>query len=141
MTNKASLILNVVLLIAVGVLYFLYFSGQEGIADDEPVSSGKDITFSNLDNAIAYINSDSLLTNYEYFKQELEKLEQKREKLETEFQNRAQGLQGEIDNFQRTASNMTIGQARAVEEDLMKKQQNLRVYQENLSQRLGTDNN
>jgi len=135
MNNKVSIILNAVLLVAVGVLYVLHFSGSQQ-TEGEPTSTGNDITFGNFDNAIAYINSDSLLSNYEYFKLELDKLEEKREKLEAELQNRAQGLQTEINNFQQSANNMTIGQARAVEEDLMKKQQNLRVYQENLRQQI-----
>lgn len=135
MNNKVTIILNAVLLVAVGVLYVLHFSGSQQ-TEGEPTSTGSDITFGNFDNAIAYINSDSLLSNYEYFKLELDKLEEKREKLEAELQNRAQGLQTEINNFQQSANNMTIGQARAVEEDLMKKQQNLRVYQENLRQQI-----
>jgi outer membrane protein len=56
--------------------------------------------------------------------------------LNAEYQNRAEGLQKEISNFQTTAGNMTISQARAVEEDLRKKQQNLMMYQEQLGQQL-----
>jgi outer membrane protein len=133
MMTKVSLGLNVMLVIAVAILYFLHFSSSEG---SEGASESKQLTFGNLDNAIAYINSDSLLKNYDYFKEAVDKLEQKRQKLEAEFQNRAQGLQNEVSSYQRTASNMTMGQARAVEEDLMKKQQNLRQYQENLTQQL-----
>ena len=60
----------------------------------------------------------------------------KRDKLNVEYQNRAEGLQKEINNFQSTAGNMTISQARAVEEDLQKKQQNLMMYQDQLRQQL-----
>lgn len=64
---------------------------------------------------------------------ELGELSQKYEK---EYQNRAQGLQNEISDFQRTAQNLTVAQGKALEENLMKKQQNLRVYQEDLSRKL-----
>lgn len=88
------------------------------------------------DLAIAYVNSDSLLSKYEYFKDISSELEGKRVKLETEYRNRAEGLQKEIENFQRTAQSMTINQARAREEDLMVKQQNLYQYQQSLGQQL-----
>ncbi|NJN25583.1 MAG: OmpH family outer membrane protein [Cyclobacteriaceae bacterium] len=86
--------------------------------------------------SIAYVNSDSLLKNYDYFKELEKQLLAKRDKLNSEYQNRAEGLQREIGNFQSTAGNMTISQAKAVEEDLRKKQQNLMMYQEQLGQQL-----
>ena len=46
------------------------------------------------------------------------------------------GLQNEIAAYQRNVSNMTLGQVKAVEEDLGKKQQNLQMYQQSLSQQL-----
>jgi len=126
--KNLSLALNIVLVIAVGVLYYLHFSGSKGSAG---ASNGL-----SSDLSVAYINSDSLLTKYEYFKEIQKKIEEKRGKLEAEYGNRAQGLQTEIENFQRNGQNMSIAQARAVEEDLMKKQQNLMRYQESLSQEL-----
>ena len=82
------------------------------------------------------VNSDSLLANYDYFKELEKKFMEKRDKLNAEYQNRAEGLQKEINNFQTTAGNMTLNQAKAVEEDLRRKQQNLMMYQEQLGQQL-----
>ena len=131
MTKYISLGLNIVLVIAVAVLFYLHFSenGNQKIENQLDAALNKDLK-------VAYINSDSLLNNYEFFKEMENKLEEKRKKLEAEFQNRAQGLQSEINNFQQSAGNMTISQARAVEEDLLKKQQNLRQYQDQLTQQL-----
>jgi len=86
--------------------------------------------------SLAYVNSDSLATNYEYFGEISKQLEEKRAKFEKEFANRANGLQRQIEDYQKTAKNMTIAQARAVEEDLTRKQQNLQQYQQSLSQEL-----
>lgn len=131
MKNNISIGLNVVLLIAVVVLYVLHFSGDSDTGEHEEVTVAAPANLS-----IAYVNSDSLLKNYGFF-QELEKqLIDKRDKLNIEYQNRAEGLQKEITNFQSTAGNMTISQARAVEEDLRTKQQNLMMYQEQLGQQL-----
>jgi len=130
MNKNISLVLNIVLLVAVAVLFYLQFSNQTQIEDIE--SSG-DL---DKDLSVAYINSDSLLNNYEFFNDLAGQLETKRQRLEAEYQNRAQGLQSEIEQFRRNVNNMTIGQGRAVEEDLMKKQQNLMQYQERLTQQL-----
>lgn len=127
-----SIVLNVILAIAVVVLYVLHFTGGHESDETEQTSASAAPT----DLSIAYVNSDSLLSNYDYFKDLEKKFMDKREKLNAEYQNRAEGLQREINNFQSTAGNMTISQARAVEEDLRKKQQNLMMYQEQLGQQL-----
>lgn len=135
--KNLSIILNVVLLIAVGVLYFLHFSNKG--AQQEEMSMDPGTNNNVVVKGIAYVNSDTLLENYQYFKDKSEELESKRQKLEAEFTNRAKGLETEIGNFQKNAQNMTMAQARAIEEDLVKKQQNLMQYQQNLQQQLAGD--
>lgn len=129
--KNLSIILNVVLLVAVLVLYFLHFSTQDNSQESTPSDTPDPMPLS-----IAYINSDTLLENYEYSKVAADELENKKDELQAEYENRARGLQTEIQNFQRNAQNMTIAQARAIEEDLTKKQQNLMRYQETLTQTL-----
>ena len=132
MKNNISIVLNVVLLIAVVVLYIIHFSDSAS-----PEKSGLEHGQIDPGNfSIAYVNSDSLLKNYDFFKDLEKQLIAKSDKLNSEYQNRAEGLQKEIANFQSTAGNMTISQARAVEEDLRKKQQNLMMYQEQLGQQM-----
>lgn len=130
MKNNISIVLNVVLLIAVVVLYVLHFSGEHHEA------AHVDAKATPVDFSIAYVNSDSLLKNYDFFKQIEKKMNARQEKLNKEYQNRAQGLQKEIQNFQSSAGNMTISQAQAVQEDLKKKQQNLLMFQDQLRQQL-----
>ncbi|WKN43085.1 OmpH family outer membrane protein [Tunicatimonas pelagia] len=129
----ASLVLNIVLAIAVIYLYVLHFS-QNG--DVVPAEAAVDGTASGAIPQIAYVNSDTLLENYEFFQTKRVELEKRAEDLQKEYENRARGLQNEISNFQQNAGSMTMNQARAVEEDLRKKQQNLLQYQQNLSSQL-----
>jgi outer membrane protein len=130
--KNLSLILNAILLVAVGVLFYLHFSGNK------PLSVGG--TSADLalpaELKVAYINSDSVLQNYDYLKANRVQIEAKTKKIEQEYRNRAQGLQNEITAYQRNVTNMTLGQVKAVEEDLGKKQQNLQMYQQSLSQQL-----
>ena len=134
MKNNISIALNVVLFLALAVLYVLFFRAQSGKQNQlNPITSSE---FTPENTGIAYVNSDSLLANYLYFKELETQFNEKREKYDTEYRNRAQGLQSEFENFQRTANNMTMAQARAVQEDLQRKQQNLMMYQEQLTQEL-----
>jgi outer membrane protein len=130
--KNLPLILCTVLLVAVGVLYYLHFSanGSKG-ASSTSVAVG-DLT-------IAYINSDSVLKHYDFLKDNQVVLEAKGKKMDADYRNRAQSLQNEINAYQRNVSNYTIGQARALEEDLAKKQQNLELYERSLSQELMSD--
>jgi outer membrane protein len=130
--KNLSIVLNVILAIAVVVLYVLHFTDK----NSDATSTESATTSGQTDLSVAYVNSDSLLSNYDYFSDLEKKFMERRDKLNAEYQNRAEGLQREISDFQNTAGNMTISQARAVEEDLRKKQQNLMMYQEQLGQQL-----
>jgi len=77
-----------------------------------------------------------VLKHYEFVKVNMEKLEAKGKKLDQDLQNRAQSLQNDINAYQQNYGNMTIGQAKAVEEDLGKKRQNLELYQRGLEQEI-----
>ncbi|HOX84287.1 MAG TPA: OmpH family outer membrane protein [Chryseolinea sp.] len=130
--KNLSLILNAVLLVAVGVLFYLHFAGTKSAT----TTSGEAFTG---DAKIAFINSDSVLKNYAYLDANKKILEEKSKKLEAEYRNRAIGLQNEITSYQRNVSSMTMGQVKAVEEDLGKKQQNLQMYQQSLGQQLAEE--
>jgi outer membrane protein len=131
--KNISLILNVVLLIAVGVLYYMHFAPQTAT----PIGSESRGIVGDL--KVAYINTDSVLKHYDYLKANAEILEAKKKKVEQDYVNRAQSLQNEITAYQRNVNNMTVGQVRAVEEDLGKKQQNLQLYEQSLTQELMND--
>jgi outer membrane protein len=130
--KNISLILNGVLIIAVGLLYYFHFSSAKG-----PVALQNESVPSNI--KIAYINSDSVLSGYDFFKATKDILEAKGKRLDSDFRNRAQGLQNDYASYQKNVGNLTIGQAKAIEEDLAKKQQNLQLYQQSLQQEVAKD--
>jgi outer membrane protein len=130
--KNLPLILNIVLLVAVGVLFFLHFSPKTVQPSTGGSSNPGDLK-------VAYIKSDTVLKYYEYLKVNKKQLEEKTQKLEQDFRNRAIGLQNEIAAYQRNVSSMTLGQVKATEEDLGKKQQNLQMYQQSLGQQLAEE--
>ncbi len=95
------------------------------------------VDISNL--KIAYINTDSVIQNYDYFKEKSEEISEKGKRYESELSNRAKGFEQEVSNFQQSAQNMTMNQARAKEEELMKKERNLVSYRDNLMKELSAD--
>lgn len=117
-------------------MYYLHFSTPKQV--EASSTSGKKAG-DTKELSTAFINADSLLNNYDLFKELKAQLEEKGKKLEAELKNRGEGLQREINDFQKNVRNLTINQAKALEEDLVKKQQNYRVYQENLSRELLSD--
>lgn len=131
--KNLSLALNVVLLLAVAVLYYFHFSAPK--AENQAGSSV------GMNLQVAYIKSDSVLKYYDYFKVNKDRLEAKGKRMDQDLKNRAQSLQNEFESYQRTANSLTIGQARAVEEDLGKKRQNLQLYQESLNQEMMNEQN
>ncbi len=79
---------------------------------------------------IVYVNSDSLLANYEYFKDVRERLQGKAETKEKNLRSQAESFQKEVERFQKSASGMTQQQAAATEQRLMQKQQQLQALQQ-----------
>ncbi len=130
--KNLSLILNIVLLVAVAVLFFLHFSPKSPASDNGAPGTVSDLK-------VAYINSDTVLKYYEFLKVNRKQLEDKSTQMEQDLRNRMTGLQNEIAAYQRNVSSMTLGQVKATEEDLGKKQQNLQLYQQSLGQRLAEE--
>ena len=79
--KNLSLILNAVLLIAVVVLFFLHFSGKK------TATSPNDSTAAAFtgDLKIAFINSDSVLEQYDFLKANRAVIEEKNKKIEQEY--------------------------------------------------------
>ena len=133
MNNNTSLIWNIVLSLAVAVLFFLHFSSkpEAGAAvTDGGVVSGR---------RTVYVQVDSLLKNYDFFKETKKELENKNFQLENELNTKGRSLQNEVAFFQQKAQTMTPEQARSTEAQLMKKQQDLVAYRDQAAQALGQE--
>jgi outer membrane protein len=124
--KNLSLALNAVLLVAVGILYYLHFSGSSE-------ANNPKLTVA-TPTGVAYINTDSVLKYYEYTKVNNKKLQDKAERLQSDLKTRAAALQGEINDYQRNINSLTRGQIQSVEEGLARKEQNFRMAQQSAEQ-------
>jgi outer membrane protein len=128
--KNVSLALNGILLVAVAVLYFLHFSSaKSGVSEspDSPLPAGT--------LPVAYIDSDSLLTNYKMVDDLQSALDEKKSKMEKDLQGKGAKLQEEIASFQRRAQAnlLSNNELKNGEESLTQKRDALMTYEKQLS--------
>lgn len=100
--KKGNLIINVVLVVALAVLYVLHFTGTEKEikADEKPEKQNTVKTDFGDDIAIAYVNIDTLLNNMLMYADLNENLTGKQQRLENNFASDYRSFEQEIVNFQ-----------------------------------------
>src|SRR5690349_19213232 len=80
---------------------------------------------------IVYVNSDSLLTKYQYFKDLKVKLDAKSKTAQTDLASKQQAFQREVAQYQQQANTLPADQRASTEERLARKQQELQTYTQN----------
>lgn len=124
------------MLVLAGVTLFSCNQPNESTAA-EPVGDNSEISIGDL--KIAYIQTDSVITKFDFYKKRSEEITEKGKKFEGELSTRARGFEQEVSNFEQTAQSMTPNQARAKQEELVTKERNLMTYRDNLMQELSAD--
>ena len=132
--KNLSMMLNVVLIIAVAVLYYLHFKGKESFVSAEAKQNQSFIPLPST--GIVYINSDSLLDQYEFYKNERSKFEASQNKIKNELKSQGENLQGEVELYQKQAIGMTDLERAKKEEQLTMKQQQIMQRKEELLSKL-----
>lgn len=141
--KKLNLIINVVLVIAIGVLYILHFSSQSsnGQAQEEntsnilPAVEGSSAQF-------AFVRIDTLLANMDMYIDFSDQYAMKQSKLESSLSAQAQSLEKEFIDYQTKASKglLTRREAQEIESGLGAKQQQLEIQRNNALSELQEEN-
>ena len=130
--KNLSIGLNVLLLIAVIVLYILHFSGNGKSTSNQ----GGTVTV-NADAKIVYISMDTLLNNYTQSRELNEAFLKKLEANRTELNIKVKNFDREAAEFRNKVENngfMTRERAEQAQMDLMIKQQNLQKLQQEMTE-------
>lgn len=106
-------------------------STTDGATSEERVAAG--------DMKVAFVYTDSVINKYDYFKKLSEEITEKGKRFDSDLQSRARGFEQEVATFQQTGGGMTQNQARAKQDELVQKEQNLMTYRNNLMQELSAD--
>lgn len=136
MKNNTSIIFNIVLAIAVAILYVLHFSSKK---ESGPAMAAVADTASANGPLTVYVNGDSLLNNYEYFKEIKKAYEAKTDKIQKDMIAKRTALEREFGAYQQNAAGMSPEQRARVEEGLMRKQQELSSYGEKEAAKLADE--
>ncbi len=83
-----------------------------------------------------YVNSDSLLSNYAYFKDIRSRLQTKSEDAEKDLRRRADAFQKDVNSYQQTAQGMTMEQRNSTEQRLAQRQQQLQELSQSTGNKL-----
>ncbi|WP_341228141.1 OmpH family outer membrane protein [uncultured Arcticibacterium sp.] len=90
---------------------------------------------------IVYVNTDTLLNNYELYKDVVNEFQNKQFALENELKKKSESFQNEVALFQRRiqAGGMTQQQAETTQQQLQKKEQDILLYRDNAAGGLAED--
>ena len=127
--KNASLVLNVVLVIAVGVLYYLHFSSQGGSG-----STGTDGSDGSSAGNVLYINTDSVVMNYNFTKDKSAFIEGNNKQREQMLRNKQAAYESAVRKYQGSASIMTDREKASKEEQIMGMQNELMGLQQQFQQ-------
>jgi outer membrane protein len=106
---------------------------------EQSKSAGTASTASATNLDIVYVNSDSLLTNYEYFISVQKVFEDKSKKAQADLQAKGAAFQREVAAYQQNAGSLSADQRAATEERLARKQQELATYNQNAGNALANE--
>lgn len=88
---------------------------------------------------IVYVNSDSLLSNYDYYKAVRDKFQEKSKKAQADLTAKGTAFQREVAAYQQGAANLSAEQRATTEERLARKQQELATYNQNAGNALANE--
>ncbi|RYY49040.1 MAG: OmpH family outer membrane protein [Chitinophagaceae bacterium] len=134
-----SIILNVVLLAAVGFLYYYVFSGKNSTTPVVKTVVGSN-SVSQAGNApIAYVELDSLNERIVFIKEKRKELEAEQKAIENEWTSSMRGLEAQKDNFVKKNNNgaaITQQMAEEFQGKLYQQQQSIEEKKQSQTQRL-----
>jgi outer membrane protein len=123
--------LNILLALAVAVLYFLHFSGGK-----KPVvqaAAGKsDSTVAAAPARIAYVDLDSIQEKYEYYKEKMADFEKKKDNADRDLNSAFQKIENERVAFIQKGQSITQVEAENFQREYTRKMQNLENQKRNL---------
>src|SRR5690242_7468865 len=117
-------IITAILAVAVIVLFYLQFKkpSSETVTDTQTHVAGPTVPIASN---IVYVNSDSLLENYVFYKNKKAELESKQDQIKNHLEAESDKLQRDAAEYQERAAMMTDAERGKKEEELMMRQQSL----------------
>jgi outer membrane protein len=106
---------------------------------EQPKTAAASTSGSATSAEIVYVNSDSLLNNYEYFKAVKNQFQEKSKKAQADLTAKGTAFQREVAAYQQGAANLSADQRASTEQRLARKQQELAAYNQNAGNALSNE--
>ena len=138
--NKTQIVVDAILAVAVTALFALFFTQKPAEKAVAPTENAV-LTEGNL--PIAYLNLDSVLTQYQFAIEASDKLMTKQEDARLKLNTKVRTLQSEAADFQRKLENgafMSRDRAEQKQQELLKKQNDLQELEAKLTNDIMIEN-
>lgn len=138
--NKTQIVVDAILAVAVIALFTLFFTRKPA---EQAVASAENVVVAEGNLPIAYLNLDSVLTQYQFAVEASDKLMTKQEDARLKLKTKARTLQSEAADFQRKLENgafMSRDRAEQKQQELLKKQNDLQELEAKLTNDIMLEN-
>lgn len=138
--NKTQIVVDAILAVAVIALFTLFFTRKPA---EQAVASAENVVVAEGKLPIAYLNLDSVLTQYQFAIEASDKLMTKQEDARLKLNTKARTLQSEAADFQRKLENgafMSRDRAEQKQQELLKKQNDLQELEAKLTNDIMLEN-
>jgi outer membrane protein len=133
--KNASLILNLVLVVAVGVLFYLHFSGKKNNVETRIASAGQKSAASHGDCRIAYFDMDSINNSFALIKQVKTELSHEEEKINTELTRLQKTYNDRITHYQGQSQTMSQVESEKANREILQLQDKIRTTKQEMEGR------
>ena len=137
--KNISMVFNVVLGIAVAVLYYLHFSADASNIQNKKEGKPKSLAMPKIQlkaTPLVYVNADSLWENFELVKQMRKEMEYEKKKFETKFEADYHKLESDYLALRDKAETMSQEEGMMKQQELMGREQKLTEFRQIESDRL-----
>jgi outer membrane protein len=132
--KNGLLILNVILLIAVGVLFYLHFSSRPEAVKPPQAANNNILPAATAGSRIAYIEMDSLENNFAMIRDVKSELSRKEESMNNELTGLEKRLRARASELQGQAATMNQVQSEEATKEMMQMQQTMQSRKQELDQ-------
>lgn len=125
--RQILLVLNIVLIIAVAILYYLHFGKSKTSVPSAATITTKDSAGNVVVKPlkIAYVDLDSIQENYVYYKEKMDEFEKKKDRADRELNSAFQKIENERVSFVQRGNTITQIEAENFQREYTRKMENL----------------
>lgn len=130
---------QIILALALAVLYVLHFTSSDNASSSEKKDAIETSSSANIpksDSKIAYVNTDTLWQNYDFYQEMKEDLLKEKQILEKQYENRVRKLEEKVLRFREKAPYLSQREGERQQTAIMEEEQQIVQLQEELSLQL-----